>query len=211
MIMAYIKIETKEVVTAAQIMAANPGIDFPDGEWSDEMLVEYGYAILYHPNTDLFPNRYERLEKLEPQLIDGKWTIVYALRSIVPEVPEAFAIFLENEKNKLKDQVANIRWQMETGGVLLEDGTLIHTDRESQSKLAEAMVLSQFSQNMSLRWKCSGKWIAVDRDMLIALSIKVGDWVQKCFSNESIHWDRIDALKTTDDLIGYRVDALWRD
>jgi hypothetical protein len=204
--MTYITIVTQEEITAEQIIAAWPNVNFPEGIWSDEFLLPYGYA-----NAEAPIRQFEVLKKQGARAVDDVWEVIYKKRPVIPTEPAALAIFLEVEKNKLKDQIADIRWQMETSGIILENGMKIRTDRESQSKVAEAVLLFQYSPNSIIHWKANGTWIEVNAAMMVGVALKVGEWIQKCFYNERLHWDAINALQTIDEVFNYQASAHWRD
>lgn len=90
--MSYVKISTKEKVEAKDIMLAHPNISFPNRGWSDEDILPFGYAELHFPSDHLQPSTYEKLVEVEPEEIDGKWYIQFA---VVP---------LDEDEIKIKKQ-----------------------------------------------------------------------------------------------------------
>ena len=83
--MSYIKIATREKLEAADIMVAHPEVSFPNRGWSDEDLAPYGYAELHFPVEHPFPDTYEKLIEVSPELLDGKWYIQFAVVAMTDE------------------------------------------------------------------------------------------------------------------------------
>lgn len=208
--MAYIKISTKQKITPAEIISENPNISFPAGVWEDSMLIPMGYATLYQPATHPFPaNKYEQLVEVEPVLIDGKWTVQYEVRSVVPTDPVELAAFIESEKAKLKTEATSKRYDFEVGGVALPDGTVIKTDRESQATITGALSFLNMNPTATIDWKSKGSWVTLGLAQITAISNAVGSHVQQAFNNEKAHHEAIDALTTVEELLNYNISTGW--
>lgn len=210
--MAYIKIATKEIITAARIMQENSNVTFPATGWPDELLAPFGYAVLHQPDSHPFPaTKYEELYQDKPALIDGKWTVQYAIRSIVPSDPTELELFISQEKLKLKQEVAGRRYQVETSGITLSDGTSIKTDRESQATLTGALSYLTLNPTTTIDWKGNAGWVALGLEQITAISTAVGSHVQQAFTNEKVHAEAIGKLTTVQELLDYNINANWYD
>ena len=207
--MAYIKIETGEKRSAADILRAHPSISFPNGPWRDEMLADLGYAELHQPAEHPFPSQFERLVEGPPQLIDGKWTATYTVESIVPGSPDLLEAFIAEQKAALNRQVTQIRYQREVQGLTLSDGTAIRTDRESQATLTGAYVFSQLHPAVPVDWKGASGWVQLTAEQIAQMAAAVGQHVQALFSAERAHYEAIESLTSLQAVAGYDVFARW--
>lgn len=81
--------------------------------------------------------------------------------------------------------LAALRWQRETGGLELDDGTRIATGRESQATLTGAVQLvSQGVVPAPVSWKTETGWMDLDLGALKRLAGAVAGHVQACFAAE---------------------------
>ena len=77
------------------------------------------------------------------------------------------------------------RWEVESGGMELPDGTRVHTDRESRSNM-ETLIsyLKKKPAGTSKRFKGPDGWSGVDVATLEALGVAIGDFVTAAFARE---------------------------
>lgn len=69
-----------------------------------------------------------------------KWD--FETNSVIEYNPED-ELTLEDWKERKRKEIAQARYEAETGGLTFEDGTIIATDRESQSLLMGAALLQK--------------------------------------------------------------------
>lgn len=113
--MAYINIKTKQIVNPSQIMNENSNISFPNGAWSDELLLPLGYAELNRPVTHPFPSIDEKLVDGEPYQENGKWYLPWVTQKLTAEEIES------NLLNKRSDMVVS---SFQAKAALLQAGLL---------------------------------------------------------------------------------------
>lgn len=102
------------------------------------------------------------------------------------------------EHQRIKDAIPAYRYEVETGGITLPDGTRVRTDRESQSQLANAyQSLSQpFVDEVD--WKGPEGWITVTEAELEPIARAVARHVQACFTAERRVSERLEAGERVD-------------
>ena len=110
--------------------------------------------------------------------VDGVWQIVPAPQPDAagqsPQVPaDPYAI------------LSDLRWQRETGGITLPDGTEISTTRESQSLIIGTVLGIQTGLITGpVAWKAESGWVNLTGPEIIAMAAAVAQHVQKCFAAE---------------------------
>lgn len=110
---------------------------------------------------------------------NGKAWEIRKLADYEPKVPT-----LEEVKADKLAELAQARWEQETGGLTLPTGAVIKTDRESQGLLTAAAVMAKFDPTMTVEWKAATGWIDLDATTVIQLAGAVREHVQKAFSKE---------------------------
>ena len=119
----------------------------------------------------------------EPKLyLDGETVI--AVYPVIEKTKEQVALELAEAKTAKIAELAEARWEQETGGLTLPTGAVIKTDRESQGLLTAAAVMAKFDPTMTVEWKAATGWIDLDADTVIQLAGAVREHVQKAFSKE---------------------------
>ena len=83
----------------------------------------------------------------------------------------------------LLQELADIRWQKETGGITI-DGMEILTDRESQSQLANAYSSLREGFLFNTRWKSVNGWQTVDTETMEPIARAVALHTAACFAAE---------------------------
>ena len=160
-----------------------------DTTYSDR---EIDYVNNYTPpamHTWTAPPKYDPATEI-PQWVDGKWRIVL-LASLSPPVPT-----LEEVKADKLAELAQARWEQETGGLTLPDGTAIKTDRESQALLTGAALKALQDPEYSCWWKADGGWVRLDSKTILYLAEAVRGHVQSCFDREKILAERVGKAQT---------------
>jgi len=188
-------------MTPQEIINENPNTGFPDGHWSDEMLVDLGYATLYEPESHPFPGKYEELVAGPITLIGGKYTKSYVVQSTVPTDPVELEKFIADEKTALKSLATLYRYQNEVAGILIDETNRISTDAVSQGKIAGAYQLSLLTPTIQVDWKTNtGEWIILDATKIAEIFSLVANHVQALFSKEKRRHDAIALLTTVEEI-----------
>lgn len=89
------------------------------------------------------------------------------------------------KKALLLAYAADKRWKKETGGTVI-GGIPMSSDRETQSKLTAAFLLAQFDSKTVFSWKVGGDFVEISADMVKAIAVGVGKFVQACYKAESV-------------------------
>lgn len=97
---------------------------------------------------------------------------------------EEWAKLIEQRRNVRLKELADHRWQIETGGVTLPDGSRILTDRESQAQLTSAYQSLTQPFVDSIDWKAADGWVTVTETELRPIAQAVARHVQGCFKAE---------------------------
>lgn len=111
---------------------------------------------------------------------------------------------LETAKTNIKTAITQKRWQVETGGVTLPDGTVVLTGIEDQNRVATAIQGMRDSGMLEVDFKAESGWVSLTLDQLVAVSTAIAEHVQKCFSYERFLHELVDvcdsvvAIQTVD-------------
>lgn len=144
------------------------------------------------------------------QNADGYWEAAWRVESIVPVDTEGRATFVSNTKDALKAEVATLRYEKETGGVLLPNGASIRTDRESQAQLNAAYSSLKNGLIESTFWKADGGvWVSVTLTEIEPIAQVVANHVAACFAAERTHCEAIDQIDAVEALADYDVAVGW--
>lgn len=112
-------------------------------------------------------------------------------------------------KNTLLAEVANKRWQVETGGIVVRD-TPIATDRESQSQLNSAYTSLKNGLTHDTPWKSAdGSFKLVQLAELETVAQAVATHVRTCFATEQAHVEAINMLQTQAERDAYDIHSGW--
>lgn len=110
------------------------------------------------------------------------------LAALAHDYPRALAEWLQLER--LRDpraRLADYRWQRETGGMTLPDGTVILTTREAQSQITSTVLsLSIGAATPPIRWKAESGWVSLGTEELGFVAAAVSLHVKLCFQAEEV-------------------------
>lgn len=121
---------------------------------------------------------------------------------------KAVPLPLSEAKANLKRYVAERRWQTETGGVTLPDGTHLPTDVEARTRFGTA--LSGCPADGTVSVKLDGEFHTLTHAEMTALVTAIATHVQVCFDHERDLHECIDAAETIADLEALDVTTGWR-
>lgn len=101
--------------------------------------------------------------------------------------------------------LARTRWERETGGIILPDGTRLPSDEGTARKLTSAVSSLQNGMiSAPVAWKFPDGWQDLTQAQIEAAAAAVAQHVQACFGAERAVSKQIDAL-TDADLAGFEV------
>lgn len=166
-----------------------------DTTYSDR---EIDYVNNYTPpamHTWTAPPKYDPATEI-PQWVDGKWRIVL-LASLSPPVPT-----LEEVKTAKLAELAQARWEHETGGLTLPNGMVIKTDRESQALLTGASLYVLQNATATVEWKGANGWVTLTASDIQKIAMLVRNHVQVAFSREKELAEKVEACGTVEEVGG---------
>lgn len=101
----------------------------------------------------------------------------------------------EAARAALVSELANIRWQAETGGVTLPNGTGIPTDQQTRVSFTGAVnSLASGMMTAPVAWKMPNGWQDLSEAEINAAAAAVVAHVQLCFEAERAVQAQIEAL-----------------
>lgn len=95
---------------------------------------------------------------------------------------------------KLKGIVTAFRWEVETGGITLDDGMRVATGEDDQKKNSQALSDAKLVGFESINFSTLGVWYTLTIAELEAVVVAVARHRQKCRDAERAHHEAIDAL-----------------
>lgn len=104
--------------------------------------------------------------------------------------------------------LADLRWQRETGGVTLPVGLHIITTRESQAQIAG--VMQSIAAGLiaePIDWKLASGWVEISAAQMTEIAQAVADHVKRCFAAERSVYEHMQT--TPGDLSGYDLGAAF--
>jgi len=114
---------------------------------------------------------------------------------------------LVDAKARLLARLAQRRWEVETGGVVME-GVPIRTDRESTAMLSAAVTFCDLESEAVVRWKAAdGQFYDLGEAGVRAIALDVGRHVQACFAREADLSVQIHDAETAEDLAALAVQV----
>jgi hypothetical protein len=134
-------------------------------------------------------DRYDAIGKTV-ELVDG----------VPTERIELVEMTVEDRRQRLLDRIGEIRWQIETGGMLFGMWRFA-TDRVSQARIHHYRRRAQDDADFSTRWKIeAGTFEVMNSTVMIALADALDHHVDACFANEARLAEMITAANTHADI-----------
>lgn len=162
--------------------------------YDEHMLVERW--IESNPKTEIDIKTSETIE-----FRDDKTVVVYNY-----DLPTLYEL-----KVHVKNKIANKRWEVETGGIEI-DQKKFSTDRESQTKYtAIAVSIAQSDPtNWSINWKTNdGSFVTLNaQEMSTVINLILGH-VQSSFNREFDLITQIDSCETIDEILEIDINSNW--
>lgn len=110
--------------------------------------------------------------------------------------PQPAEMTLEEAKAERLARLAQERWEEETGGLILPDGTVIRTDRESQALLTGAALSALQDSTITIEWKSTSGWVTLTAEQVLAIAAAVRTHVQAAFSKEKALAEQVETCAT---------------
>lgn len=135
--------------------------------------------------------------------------IIDCSTGVMVEVPTA-PPSLDEAKAAKRADLANIRWQHETGGMIV-NGMAIPTDRETQTivdRLVKAYDDGDLVDETSFK-RGPGDWLPIDEDTVRLIKREGAQHVQACFKRECVLDGEIEAAADQAALDAIDLDSGW--
>ena len=124
-----------------------------------------------------------------------------------PRKPSAYHVWdgskwvLDLDKLKAEKiaELANARWQEETGGYIYK-GHEFHSDRESQDRFFQAYMASLSDSNFTVTWKTKNGWLEMTASDFITLYNEFYVFLQNLYQKEKNLQEQIEAATTIEEL-----------
>lgn len=110
-----------------------------------------------------------------------------------------WVLSLEQFKAEKIAELANVRWQEETGGYIYK-GHEFHSDRESQDRVFQAYMASLSDPNFTVTWKTKTGWLEMTASDFIALYNEFQTFLQGLYQKEKNLQALVEAATTIDGL-----------
>lgn len=125
---------------------------------------------------------YDLVKDGDPELVNNK--MVQKLKAVDANEFDV--------KQRLKEFVSNKRWQIETGGIVL-NGSLVLTGTADQNRISSVLALCSVDSTLTtLDFKGADGWMKITTDMLKGIASAIGKHVQWCFTKEMEYHTLID-------------------
>lgn len=111
-------------------------------------------------------------------------------------------------KDALKAQATAMRWQCETGGIIL-NGVRVLTGIEDQNRITTVVANARRSGLGLVDFKAAGAWVTISVADVEAIACAIALHVQALFTAERAHHEAIDALPDLAAVQVYDVTACW--
>lgn len=113
-------------------------------------------------------------------------------------------------KKQIIDQITAERYMVECRGLIMPDGTVIKTDRESQSQINSAFNSLSNGFITETEWKTdTNQFVTVNLEQITVIGKAVAEHVSKCFNTEKVKCLEVMALDNVNDLLAYKIEDGW--
>lgn len=110
-------------------------------------------------------------------------------------------------------ELGTYRYSKETAGVLYNN-MQIDTSRDSQQMLSSARTIARDKKAnnvfYTVDWKAGNGWYTLNSDQIIAMSDKVAEHVQSCFTQEKKFATIIKGLTSINEVLAYDFITPWK-
>lgn len=142
--------------------------------------------------------------------VDEDWNFLVVVNgAVVVDAVARAAQDLANAKASLREQVTDLRWQHETGGITLSGGIQIATGTEDQNRITSVIANAQLAGVTTVDFKSSTGWVTLTLAEVQGIAAAIAVHVQACFSAERAHHEAIEALASIEALQAYDITAGW--
>lgn len=99
----------------------------------------------------------------------------------------------------LKARVSNLRWKVETGGIVLPNGIKVATALDDQNRITTVVANARLAGLETVNFKAATGWVSLSLAEIESIAAAVAMHVQACFTAERAHHEAIDSIAVTED------------
>lgn len=114
---------------------------------------------------------------------------------------------LEQRKDVLRAELAQRRWEAETGGITMPDGMRVLTGRADRDNITSLILTSEAAGIDAVDFKAASGWVHLTLQEVRDVARAIAVHVQACFSAERAVNDAIDALQTLAEVAAFDATA----
>jgi hypothetical protein len=163
-------------------------------------------------SVDTIPYNIYTLEYEPPTLLDFQdiGSLTYDVQSDkVVESSTVVDMSVSAAKDVLKARLAGFRYNIEVGGIVLQNGVAIDTDRATRPNLTAEYMLATSDQNHTVVWKAGDNFVTLDADTIISIALAARNHVADCFRREGVVAGVIEDCTTLDELRDLNLSTEW--
>jgi len=170
-----------------------------DLSWTDPALGVSDAA--WWPEDDQSPAlaEFERYGE-ETLTVDAERQVVVVTRAVVPWSAEEIAAAKAAQRDVLRQQIADRRWQAEVAGIDI-GGIRIDTGRDSQALITGATVQAMLDPSYALRWKTPDGFVDLTAEQIIGVATAARAHVQAAFNREAELLEALEAGTFTPEML----------
>lgn len=189
---------TKDGVVTSEdnIRATNPLVSFPSPLKATDV-EPFGYQVVQEvaaPTASPFVT----VQSGALSLVDGIWTQTWIQTSAA----------VADAQTQLLGTLASTRHTAQIAPVTI-DGVTVNADSTSIALLSSALSYLSGSDAVTVNFKAVSGWVTLTVEQLQAFSSAIATQIQRCFSNEYAHTQKIMALNEVTDLSAYDITTGW--
>lgn len=114
---------------------------------------------------------------------------------------------LEQRKDALRAELAQRRWEVETGGLAMPNGMRVLTGRADRDNITSLILASDAAGITAVDFKAASGWVRLTLEEVREIARAIAVHVQACFSAERAVNSDIDALKTLAEIDAFELTA----
>lgn len=112
-------------------------------------------------------------------------------------------------KVELTAAATSRRWAVETGGIELQGGIRVGTEKADQDRVTSVIVNATTAGVESVDFKAKSGWVTLTVAQVQGIASAIARHVQACFTAERAHHEAIAALPSFEAALEYDVQAGW--
>lgn len=140
-----------------------------------------------------------------PVLVQGVWTIEWVIVNNTQD-----AAYLISHRKKKVDQIREKRRQVEAGGLVLGNGMVMRSDKESQAALGNEQRLMAITPGRTIDWEMAdGEFVVLNKANVDSMDADLSAHVQAARTNQRVLYDLLKAATTVAQIDAIDTEAGW--